>query len=102
MRADTGVGPAMASGSQVWSGICADLPVHPRNRNSVMAVTMAPPGVSTSPARSVTATKSNVPNARQRMNIATRKPKSPIRFMMKAFLPASALAFSVNQNPISR
>src|SRR5439155_3293357 len=24
IRAETGVGPAMASGSQVWSGICAD------------------------------------------------------------------------------
>ena len=35
-------------------------------------------------------------------NIATRKPKSPIRFMMNAFLPASALALSANQKPISR
>ena len=34
--------------------------------------------------------------------MATRTPKSPIRFMMKAFLPASALALSVNQNPIRR
>ena len=30
MRADTGVGPAIASGSQVSNGICADLPVQPK------------------------------------------------------------------------
>ncbi len=34
--------------------------------------------------------------------MATRTPKSPIRFMMKAFFPASALALSLNQKPISR
>ena len=34
MRADTGVGPSMASGSQMNSGICADLPVRARNRSS--------------------------------------------------------------------
>src|SRR2546426_8369981 len=38
IRAETGVGPCIASGSQVYSGICADFPVHPRKRNSVMAV----------------------------------------------------------------
>ena len=30
ISADTGVGPAMASGSQVKSGICALLPAQPR------------------------------------------------------------------------
>ena len=37
MRADTGVGPSMASGSHVYSGICADLPVAPMKRRSAMA-----------------------------------------------------------------
>ena len=46
--------------------------------------------------------KSSVPSACQIRNIAIRKPKSPIRFMMNAFLPASALALSLNQKPISR
>ncbi len=32
MRADTGVGPSIASGSQVWSRNCADLPIAPMNR----------------------------------------------------------------------
>src|SRR5947209_841655 len=32
MRALTGVGPSMASGSQVWSGSCADLATAPTRR----------------------------------------------------------------------
>ena len=35
MSAETGVGPSIASGSQTYSGICADLPVAPMNRSSV-------------------------------------------------------------------
>ena len=46
--------------------------------------------------------KSSAPKARQTRNMAIMKPKSPIRFMMKAFLPASALALSLNQKPMSR
>ena len=33
IRAETGVGPSMASGSQVWSRNCADLPMAPMNRS---------------------------------------------------------------------
>ena len=33
MSAETGVGPSMASGSQVWSGTCADLPIAPMKRS---------------------------------------------------------------------
>ena len=39
----TGVGPAMASGSQTKSGICADLPVAPTKRKSVTSVTTGQP-----------------------------------------------------------
>src|SRR5574341_2353801 len=38
IRAETGVGPAIASGNHVRSGICADLPVAPRKNNNAMAV----------------------------------------------------------------
>src|SRR5947208_14282229 len=38
MSADTGVGPAMASGSHTYSGSCADLPHAPTNRSSAIAV----------------------------------------------------------------
>jgi hypothetical protein len=32
INAETGVGPAMASGNQVYKGICADFPVAPMNK----------------------------------------------------------------------
>ena len=40
MRADTGVGPAIASGSQTYSGICADFPVAPTSNNRQMMVSV--------------------------------------------------------------
>jgi hypothetical protein len=41
MSADTGVGPSIASGSQVCSGSCADLPQAPMKRSSAMPVAVA-------------------------------------------------------------
>ena len=38
MRADTGVGPSIASGNQVCSPSCADFPTHPINRRIDTAV----------------------------------------------------------------
>ena len=38
ISADTGVGPAIASGSQTCSGICADLPIAPTNSSSAITV----------------------------------------------------------------
>ena len=38
IRAETGVGPSMASGSQTWSGNCALLPTAPRKSSSAIAV----------------------------------------------------------------
>ena len=38
IKAETGVGPSMASGSQTYSGTCADLPVAPKNISSAIAV----------------------------------------------------------------
>src|ERR671939_1552290 len=46
ISADTGVGPAIASGSHTYSGIWALLPVQPRKRNRQMAVTTGPPSAS--------------------------------------------------------
>jgi hypothetical protein len=42
MSADTGVGPAMASGSQTYSGICALFPTAPKKKKRVIAVTRPP------------------------------------------------------------
>src|SRR5476649_931997 len=38
IRAETGVGPAIASGSQTYSGICADLPQAPTSSSMAMMV----------------------------------------------------------------
>ncbi len=34
ISAETGVGPAMASGSQMWSGNCALFPIAPKKRRA--------------------------------------------------------------------
>src|SRR6478752_7819370 len=39
----TGVGPSIASGSQVWSGSCADLPTAPTSRPSATQLAVEPP-----------------------------------------------------------
>ena len=41
MSADTGVGPAIASGSQTYSGSCALFPAQPMNRKRQIVVTSA-------------------------------------------------------------
>jgi hypothetical protein len=65
-------------------------------------VTNPLPTPSTAGAFSTMPVKVSVPSEFQIRNIATRKPKSPIRLTMNAFFPASALALSLNQKPISR
>ncbi len=70
-----------------------------------MAVTSPPPYTRLSGAASKISTKFSVPKpqrpeAAKRRNMATRKPKSPIRLTMNAFLPESAFSRSVNQYPM--
>ena len=67
-----------------------------------MAVTIPGAAMSRSGARSAIVTKSSARRFHQMRNIASSTPKSPIRLTRKAFLPASALASSENQKPISR
>ena len=69
--------------------------------NKQMVVINAPPNGS-APAVAATPVKSSVPRLAKIMNIATKNPKSPMRLTMNAFLPASAFAFSENQNPINK
>ncbi len=101
MSAETGVGPAMASGSQMYSGIWALLPAHPRKKKSAMVVISAPPNTNVG-ATASSPRKSSVPKFANSRNIAIRNPKSPMRLTMNAFFPASALALVLNQNPINR
>ena len=97
IRAETGVGPSMASGSQTYRGICADLPVAPKNISSEIALRTPKPATSGAkwPPRSSALTSVNrtVPSTDIMSSIPRMKPASPTRFMMNAFLPASAADF---------
>ncbi len=50
----------------------------------------------------MTSTKSRVPIWTKIRKRAMRNPKSPMRFTMNAFFPASDFSRSPNQNPIRR
>src|SRR3954466_4329000 len=103
MRAETGVGPSIASGSQTYSGICADLPVAPMNSSSVIQETVpnASSGLTPDAARA-TSWKSTLPKRTNSSRTPSTNPKSPMRLTMKAFLPASEADFFWYQKPISR
>ena len=47
ISADTGVGPSIASGSHVWSGICADFATAPPSRPSATRLTVVDESEST-------------------------------------------------------
>ncbi len=104
ISAETGVGPSMASGSQTYRGICADLPAAPTIKSSPIAVSVPAPAVSAGNRRtdSNTRVKSSDPKCLIIKKRAIRNPKSPMRLTMNAFLPAAAAESFVNQNPISR
>ena len=101
IRADTGVGPSMASGSQVCRRNCADLPMAPtksrtairfaafqsvqRNRSSVCASCGAAANTSSKPMPPTAANSAKMPSA---------KPKSPTRLTTNALI-AAALALSL-------
>ena len=99
IRADTGVGPSIASGSQTWSGNWALLPIAPANSSSEMIVIVV---ASSSPIRSMTSRMSSVPRLTKISMIPRMKPTSPTRLTMNAFFAASAAVRLRNQNPMSR
>ena len=70
IRAETGVGPSMASGSQTYSGTCADLPVAPKNISSAIALSTPKPAVSAGncPLRSTALTSVNRTRAQHRQH----------------------------------
>ncbi len=96
ISAETGVGPSIASGSQVWSRNCADLPIAPMNRRrqiSVSASTCIPRKFIVSPAWS--GAEANTVSYWTELNrvktakMPSAKPKSPTRLTMKALMAAA-------------
>ncbi len=93
----TGVGPSIASGSQTYSGICADLPVAPTKQQQAIAVsTPCAAEVSTRHRRRLAEKRSRNRACRTVQNsnrMPMRNPKSPTRFTQNALLPASVARF---------
>ena len=102
IRADTGVGPSIASGSQTWSGNWALLPIAPANTSRATTTT----GIGfDSPCATMVAIEprmSSVPVLTKMAMIPSAKPTSPTRLTMNAFLAASAAERLRYQKPISR
>src|SRR6202012_4973590 len=99
MRAETGVGPSIASSSQDCSGTWADLPQAASSSSRPSAeATPEPPDFT----ESNTPVKLNVPNSANISMIARDSPTSPTRLAMKDFLAATAAVGLNCQNPISR
>ena len=103
IRAETGVGPAIASGSHTCNGNCADFPTVPPNSRIAAIDTNSgetTPRPMISPisrmfvvVKPVTAINAMMPN----MNGT-----SPIRVVMNALIAAFEFSFSSHQWPISR
>ncbi len=99
MRALTGVGPSIASGSQVCSGICADFAAAPPSSPSATRLTAV--------GESCAAVANDVPNSsecewKMRTKNASAIVASPTAFMMNAFFAAATADGRSCQKPISR
>src|SRR5918996_2882629 len=99
LSAETGVGPSIASGSHVCSGICAGLPTAPAKSRSETRVAV-PEAIA--PAEPNTSSNSTDPVVTKIRKIPISIAVSPMRVTMNAFFPASAAAFRSCQKAISR
>ena len=102
ISADTGVGPAIASGNHTNSGICALLPVAPTNSSNVIATMMGEFNALMAATLPNTSEKVTLPKVTKIAMIARMNPTSPMRLTTKALRPASAFLMLLNQKPINR
>ncbi len=109
ISAETGVGPSMASGSQVCSRNCADLPIAPMNSSRQISVSASACKLRKSkvlPARSGAwakiVSKSIEPISMKTAKMPSEKPKSPTRLTTKALIAAALASGFWYQKPISR
>ena len=100
MRADTGVGPAMASGSQVWRKNWPDFEMTAAVRhNAAASVTVWL--ISWLMAAAFTPITSKVPAPKNKIDTPMMRPISPTRLVRKALRAASELSLSSHQWPMS-
>src|SRR3990172_5989141 len=105
MRALTGVGPSMASGSQKCSGNCADFPTAPPKRSRARRPRSSGVTLPASPSAGISSrifSNSNVPKIAKMAITPTRNSRSPMRVTMKAFLAALAASGLWYQKPMRR
>ena len=101
ISAETGVGPAMASGSQVWRMNWPDFDITAASSEHA-ATSRTRWLISPLTAISLIFTMSNVwPAPKNRMITPQMRPTSPTRLVMKALRAASEFGFSSHQWPIS-
>lgn len=99
MRAETGVGPSIASPSQDCSGTCADLPQAASSSIRAIAVSLPSPAPDTEPR---TGPKAKVPKVVNISMMAIERPMSPTRLTRKAFFAAVAALGLCCQKPMRR
>ena len=102
IRAETGVGPSIASGSQVCSGIWADFATAPSSSPNATQLASCEPFAQCCDAVANTVPKSVVPRSRTMKKMAIAMPTSPIAFITKAFFAAATGSGRSCQNPIRR
>ncbi|OPZ81135.1 MAG: hypothetical protein BWY76_03132 [bacterium ADurb.Bin429] len=102
MSALTGVGPAMASGSHVCSGSCADFPTAPPSSSSAAATAAVEPTAHAPGAAVRIAGISSVPNCQNKRNSPMASATSPMRVTMNAFIAAAPFSGFLYQKPMSR
>ncbi len=109
IKAETGVGPSIASGSQVWRPSCADLPQAPMKSRMQIKVSVSiriPRKPIVDPAMFGAAWRISgieiVPKTRKQAKMPRLKPKSPTRLTMNAFIAAAFALGLWYQKPISK
>src|SRR3979490_1509893 len=96
IKAETGVGPSIASGNQTCRGNGADLATAPQKIKSAAIARYAGLLVSVD-TRAAMSLKTTDPIAIQTIRMPSMNPKSPTRFVRNAFFAASAAVSRSNQ-----
>ncbi len=99
MSADTGVGPAMASGSQVWRMNWPDFDITAAMRQAAATTRAVWPTVPCTIASLIFTVSKVLPPPAAKNSVLTpmSRPTSPTRLVRNAFRPASELGFSSHQ-----
>ena len=102
IRAETGVGPSIASGSQVWSGTWADLANAPTSRNRQPTTRSVLLWANTCGTALNVFRKSTVPVCLKMKKVPSTSPTSPTTLITNALMPARVAVVRRYQNEISR